>query len=803
MNGRRRFLLGTVLSVQNSGFIYPACQNCCSRLIPTSCRYECHKCGSAYEDAVHRYKLSVKVSEENRLHLITIFGKCLEKIFGASADCLHRHLQDSSQRSEDLDHDTAQDLFLQAAERCLIGRSFIFAVKIPGNFDRSNSLSYTNLQGNMVACQIIFLHEDPMSCTILSYFNQLVSSVLSSNFQRPKSNVSSDTTTGELSDRGCSESSSGLHQSWNHYVDYWQQSLGLVSSPVDSTLTESQGCDYRQSDGRRAEQAPYSTEFMEENLKSTDMTSHSSSSANSTASVKRSSPKHTITRRLQTSSCFHSFCSKSEMAPGQESQNVCEPGNSPSQSCSALSAQIPPQTAETHQATEEIWEDFPFSESLSEFIAKMEDEGVRPLISANEIKTIDDNIVGARKTLNDTVMIEASHRHFDKSITRAFSLRRKVTTTDENTLADQIFSSAVLSHFQESFEKSDLSDPLSRDSTWNLDRRSPTYLKMLSSRTFIDDDCTYMDYVHKFGMSLDKVISRESVDNPKSYDVDMANVFNEVRSTRTGDMYDASADLFEASNNLEDGGTFLKAQNSRLQLCTTDSSCTEVLPYRHKDSRISVCSLSEHYKTWINMTTGDFIPNMQSTPIVRRLSETSKLSVDPWRFGVASSCKSSTFSVRTKSSSTIGHILLNNTKRRKSAMFLGLLENSSIRSPDLSPFSHFEGSTVLIAKNRRRIVAREPRKSATASEREENSHNQRRGCDDGLTSTVKRSDCRKYRREESVINGDDTLDNTENRSPVNRELQECEDLLLPSDWSPELFSAKSNISHDCIQRRLF
>ncbi|XP_073517805.1 DNA damage-induced apoptosis suppressor protein [Phyllobates terribilis] len=784
MNGRRRFILGTVLSVQNSGFIYPACQNCCSRLILTSCRYECQKCGSAYRDAAHRYKLCVKVSEENRLHLITIFGKCLEKIFGASADCLHSHLQVSSQLSGDLEHDRTQGLFFQAAERCLIGRSFIFAVKIPGNFDRSHSLSYPNLQRNMVACQIILLHEDPMSCTILSYFNQLVASALTTDSRHPKNDVSTDTTNGDLSDQDCSESSSGLPQSWNHYADYWQQSLGLVSSPVGSALTESQCCNYRQRDGSRAEEALYTTEFMKEKRKSTEMISHSSgSSNNSTGSVKFPSPKHTITRRPQTSSHFHSFCSKAEMAPGQESQNVCEPGNSPSQSCSALSVQLPPQTAEKHQATEEIWEDFPFSESLSEFIAKIEDNGVRPLFNANEIKTIDENVQGSWINQNDTVMIKASH-HFDKSITCTFSHRCKVTTMDDNALADP---SAVLSSFQESLENSNLFDPLSRGSIQN--RCNPKYLKTLSSRTFSDDGCRSMD---KFGLSLQKEISchRWCVDKPKCYDVDMA----KVRSTWDGDSYDASADLFEASNNPEDGGTFINSPNRRLQLCTTDW---------HKDSRISVCSLSQDYKIWNNVTMTDFIPNLQSTPVLRRLSETGRLTVGPWRFNVATSSKSSTFSVRTKSNSTIGHILLNNTKRRNSAMFLGLLENDSIWSPGLTPFSHFKGSTVLISKNRRRILAHEPRKSPTSSERQENSDNQRGGRNDDLTCTVKRTDRRKDRREESVKRGDDTLDNIENRSPVNRGLQEREDLLLPSDWSPEIFSEKSDISRDGLQRRLF
>ncbi|KAM4044792.1 DNA damage-induced apoptosis suppressor protein [Anomaloglossus baeobatrachus] len=791
MNGGRRFLLGTVLSVQNSGFIYPACQNCCSRLSLTSCRYECHKCGCTYKDAAHRYKLSVKVSEENRLHVITVFGKCLEKIFGASADFVHSHLQVSSQVSGEQEHDRAQDLFFQAAERCLIGRSFIFAVKIPGNFARSNSFSHSNSQGNLVACQIILLREDPMSCTVLSYFNQLVASALSNKSIHPKSDVSTDTTNGYLSDQGCSESSSGLYQSWNHYADYWQQSLGLVSSSTGSTLDECQCCNYRQSDGSRAEQAPYTTQYMKEKLKGTDMTGHSSSSS----SVKSSPSKHTITRSPQTSSHFHSFASKSEMAPGQESQNVCKSGSRPSQSCSALSMQFPPQTAETHQAMEEIWEEFPFSESLSEFIAKIEDdEGVTHLSSANKSKMIAEEVLGAQITQNDgTGMIKASRRH-SKSITCNFSHHPKGSTTDDTILADQTFPSTILRCFQEleSFEKNDL---VSRNSIQN--QRSPTYLKTLSNRSFSDDGCSSVDHVDNFWLSSEKEISRGSVDQPKSSGVDMATVSQVIISAMADDGYDASADLFEASNNLEDGSSILKSPNRRLQLCTTDSPCTEVLPYLHKDSRISICSLSENCNTWNNMTMGGFLPNLQSTPVLRRRSESGRLTVGSWRFNVASSSKS-TFSVRTKSSSTIGHIVVKNTKRRKSTVIFGLSENGSFWSPDLSPFSHFEGSTILVSKNRRRLLALEPQERATSSERKENSDGQRRGCDDDLTCTVKRIDRRENRREESMKHGGDTLDNVENRSAIN-----SEDLLLPTNWSPELFSEKSDISRDCLQKRLF
>uniref|UniRef100_A0A2K5P9V1 DNA damage induced apoptosis suppressor n=1 Tax=Cebus imitator TaxID=2715852 RepID=A0A2K5P9V1_CEBIM len=38
MNRRRKFLLASVLALQNSSFIYPSCQKCLSRLIVVSKR---------------------------------------------------------------------------------------------------------------------------------------------------------------------------------------------------------------------------------------------------------------------------------------------------------------------------------------------------------------------------------------------------------------------------------------------------------------------------------------------------------------------------------------------------------------------------------------------------------------------------------------------------------------------------------------------------------------------------------------------------------------------------------------------
>uniref|UniRef100_A0A5F9D403 DNA damage induced apoptosis suppressor n=1 Tax=Oryctolagus cuniculus TaxID=9986 RepID=A0A5F9D403_RABIT len=95
MNRRRKFLLASVLALQNSSFIYPSCPKCFSRIILASKRSSCPKCGSTdeAENASYRYKLSLKVAESNKLFVITVFGSCLDTFFGLTATGLHRILK--------------------------------------------------------------------------------------------------------------------------------------------------------------------------------------------------------------------------------------------------------------------------------------------------------------------------------------------------------------------------------------------------------------------------------------------------------------------------------------------------------------------------------------------------------------------------------------------------------------------------------------------------------------------------------------------------------------------------------------
>ncbi|XP_063498081.1 DNA damage-induced apoptosis suppressor protein isoform X3 [Symphalangus syndactylus] len=179
MNRRRKFLLASVLALQNSSFIYPSCQKCFSRIILVSKRSNCPKCGSTGEsgNANYRYKLSLKVAESNKLFVITVFGSCLDTFFGLTATGLHRYIQDPNKIPETLDNDTTQNLLTKAVETCFVGQSFIFGVtnfeNQPGKHsDASNFLQqcsdHKSKAKALVACQIVL--PDPASGICLPVF---------------------------------------------------------------------------------------------------------------------------------------------------------------------------------------------------------------------------------------------------------------------------------------------------------------------------------------------------------------------------------------------------------------------------------------------------------------------------------------------------------------------------------------------------------------------------------------------------------------------------------------------------------
>ncbi|NXA48265.1 DDIAS protein, partial [Nothocercus julius] len=130
MGGGRALLAASVISIQNSCFTYPACQNCCTRLSLDSRRFNCLKCGHTGEvkDARYRYRLSLKVADTNELFDITVFGSCLDPFFGITAENLQRYIQDLTHLSGETNKDASPGVLVQAVETCFIGKRFIFGV---------------------------------------------------------------------------------------------------------------------------------------------------------------------------------------------------------------------------------------------------------------------------------------------------------------------------------------------------------------------------------------------------------------------------------------------------------------------------------------------------------------------------------------------------------------------------------------------------------------------------------------------------------------------------------------------------
>ncbi|XP_066099627.1 DNA damage-induced apoptosis suppressor protein-like isoform X2 [Saccopteryx bilineata] len=250
---RRKFLLASVLALQNSSFIYPSCQKCFSRIILASTRFHCPKCGSTgeAESASYRYKLSIKVEESSKLFSITVFGSCLDAFFGLTATDLHRYIQVSNEIPGTLDSDATLNLLTKAVETCFIGQTFIFGVT---NFEKQRGLGSGPcnfleqcLGGKrgvkaLVACQVVLPDPGVAGFTVIDYFRQLLRL---SDFrkcrggsQTPDSHsLALEHSGGDLSSLcGLDSSSSSESGSRDDVLIFWQPSLELAS--IVSQLTD-------------------------------------------------------------------------------------------------------------------------------------------------------------------------------------------------------------------------------------------------------------------------------------------------------------------------------------------------------------------------------------------------------------------------------------------------------------------------------------------------------------------------------------------------------------------------------------
>lgn len=441
MNGRRRLLAASVISVQNSSFVYPSCQNCFSKLILNSNRFNCLKCGCTGEakDANYRYKLSLKVAGTSDLFDITVFGSTLEPFFGVTAGSLQRYIQDFNQVSGELDRDASPRVLIQAVKTCFIGRRFIFGVKSSENHDGGHSVSdsilpngsrINRLTRDLTACQIFLPNTAAAGFTVISYFHRLLQSAnfrsSHSSSQRPDCPfIAVDQPSSELSSLCSSGSNSCFVQSSGResFSVPWQQSFGLTSSSVEWVTTEDfSSLELGKAAGEQCElqERGFSAELcslspsnqtiqdlqlcnsMNERNEQEDREFSSLSSRSDTitateklescAHLKREwSPDRNSSRLLQSPldlgvkySCLeiisrHDYCQEkswNSLLCQRKDDSFCSSAVSPNHGSATGTSQDDPV----------IWDELPFSESLNDFIARIENRSTISPVGLNALK---------------------------------------------------------------------------------------------------------------------------------------------------------------------------------------------------------------------------------------------------------------------------------------------------------------------------------------------------------------------------------------------------------------------------------
>uniref|UniRef100_A0A8C9LFX3 Replication factor A C-terminal domain-containing protein n=1 Tax=Pavo cristatus TaxID=9049 RepID=A0A8C9LFX3_PAVCR len=397
MSSARRLLAASVISIQNSCFTYPACQSCLSRLILDSRRFNCLKCGCTgeAEEASYRYRLSLKIADTNDLFDITVFGSCLDPFFGVTKTCLNYFF------CLTIKHYTIFFSFLPQGYGSEDGGCSA-ASSIFQNCSRINRGTK-----NLTACQIFLPNAAVTGFTVISYFRRLLQSVKfrnnnNSSYLPDVSSAPVDESVSELSSlsflsrNSCFVQSSGRES----FLGSWQQSFSLTSSvawvtaedfpslevgklvseqheeegrPVSAescsvslnnqTLLDSQFCSSSVKEGNKEEDNELSSQPSQaDRISATDKLERISSKTE--CSLQNSS------QLLQSPLDFGSKIIYPKTKSGNYSCQEKSPqslfyGRHPSASCHVDLTGV-------SRTDSVLWDELPFSESLNEFLARIE-----------------------------------------------------------------------------------------------------------------------------------------------------------------------------------------------------------------------------------------------------------------------------------------------------------------------------------------------------------------------------------------------------------------------------------------------
>ncbi|KAL0994985.1 hypothetical protein UPYG_G00130270 [Umbra pygmaea] len=382
----RRVLVNcAVLALQDRHVLYPCCRGCFSRLLQTHTdRWHCSRCGYSClkQQLEYRYRLSLRVTRDNQIFGLAVFGSCLNHLFGASATQLHRLVEETCvpEGAKDLGsvgHGAA--LLLKAVEDCFIGRHFVFGIKLSGP-----PLCGIAPGSQLIANQVFEPLATALGCSVVSYYRTLLHQAAvypewstdpstdpwpcTTHRTTPLLLPSSPQDSFNSTLPSCGNSRS-LHHTYTHTLP-WLQSPGVITSYP-----------WLQSPGVITSSAEQESSFEGEGgCRGAGLVPGRKSS--STVSGCLTSPPRTPRQEVGTpNTTFYqdvlsSFCE----GPNSLSSVPWAPPTQPDHKRTVPPSYRKRVFSETEEALSEIgtvqhvaWEDVPFSESLAEFVCNPAD----------------------------------------------------------------------------------------------------------------------------------------------------------------------------------------------------------------------------------------------------------------------------------------------------------------------------------------------------------------------------------------------------------------------------------------------
>ncbi|XP_057693943.1 uncharacterized protein ddias [Corythoichthys intestinalis] len=183
MSVRRALVECTVLSLQDSCVFYPCCKDCFCRMDEEpqdTTRSKCSKCAySCVRDHLeHRYRLSLLVTRDMSIFGVTVFGSCLNPFFGMPATQFQRLLENSDGASE---KSLRSKFLVRAVENCFVSRHLVFGIKVtdsqncPWSRDYNPGASASKDMAQFTATQLIFPKATGQEVrSVLSYYQAIL-----------------------------------------------------------------------------------------------------------------------------------------------------------------------------------------------------------------------------------------------------------------------------------------------------------------------------------------------------------------------------------------------------------------------------------------------------------------------------------------------------------------------------------------------------------------------------------------------------------------------------------------------------